>query len=154
MDRPRGIHNAIHRTVVLPATRLFNVGPWQKTRSVPHWRPVGAVLGGPFAAARFEVLARPVRRSCRLPPIGPQIMRRPASGLAQAFLVGSHEAAIETCSVRNALRTGQQRCGSAFLRQHAILKGSKHFRSQKLMAFWSLQNYDTLRSQAKCICTS
>lgn len=108
--------------------------------------PVGAVLGGPFAAARFEVLARPVRRSCRLPPIGPQIMRRPASGLAQASLVASHEAAIETCSVRNPLRTGQQRCGSAFLRQHAILKGSKHFRSQKLMAFWSLQNSDTLRS--------
>ena len=35
VDWPRGIHNAIHRTVVLPATRLFNVGPWQKTRSVP-----------------------------------------------------------------------------------------------------------------------
>ena len=72
---PRGIHNAIHRTAVLPATRLFNVGPWQR-RGQFHRKPVRAARqDSPLRPVGFEVLARPVRRSCRLPPIGPQIMR-------------------------------------------------------------------------------
>lgn len=51
VEWPRGIHNAIHRTVVLPATRLFNVGPWQR-RGQFHWKPVRAVLGGPLARSQ------------------------------------------------------------------------------------------------------